>query len=87
MEDFEVEIVATGQVVRVGKEQSILQALRAHGLDPASSCEAGTCGTCRTRYLEGVPDHQDFVLDTDEQSEFVMICVSRSLTPRLKLVL
>lgn len=67
------------------KGQSILEALRNSGTEVESSCEAGTCGTCRTRYLTGSPDHQDFVLSTDEQEEFLMVCVSRSKSPRLVL--
>jgi phthalate 4,5-dioxygenase reductase subunit len=84
--EFEVEIASSGAVVPVHRGQSMLQALRDHGLDMASSCEAGTCGTCRTRYLAGAPDHQDFVLEPAEQEEFVMPCVSRA-TGRIKLAL
>jgi phthalate 4,5-dioxygenase reductase component len=81
---FEVEIASTGAIVAVRGDQTMLAALREHGLDMASSCEAGTCGTCRTRYLAGEPDHQDFVLADDEQREFVMPCVSRA-SGRLRL--
>lgn len=83
---FEVEIASTGAVVAVRANQTMLAALREHGLDMASSCEAGTCGTCKTRYLAGEPDHQDFVLGDDEQAEYVMPCVSRAVG-RLKLAL
>ena len=39
---------ARATTVDVGAHQSILEALRARGLDVPSSCESGTCGTCRT---------------------------------------
>jgi vanillate O-demethylase ferredoxin subunit len=82
---FEVEIASTGEIIPVGLNESILTALRARGCDLDSSCEAGTCGVCRTRILEGVADHQDFVLAEDEQADWMMVCVSRAKTPRLKL--
>jgi ferredoxin len=52
-----------------------------------SSCEEGTCGTCEVRVLEGIPDHRDSVLDADDRDAglCMMICVSRSCTPRLVL--
>jgi ferredoxin len=28
-----------------------------------SSCREGTCGTCETLVLDGIPDHRDSVLD------------------------
>ena len=40
-----------GLEVPVGK--SILAVLREHGCSVASSCESGTCGTCRTGLLHG----------------------------------
>jgi len=59
--------------------------MRAHGLDVPSSCESGTCGTCRTRLLEGVADHRDLVLSDAEQADSIMVCVSRARTPELVL--
>lgn len=81
--DFEVEIKSTGRLIPVDKQETILVALRAAGIELESSCEAGTCGTCMTRYLSGEPDHQDFVLSADEQAEYIMPCVSRCKSARL----
>jgi ferredoxin len=52
-----------------------------------SSCQEGTCGTCETTVLSGTPDHRDSVLTDDEQAanDTMMICVSRSCSPRLVL--
>jgi phthalate 4,5-dioxygenase reductase subunit len=83
--DFSVEIASTGQVVGVAADQTILDALRAAGLDLDSSCEAGTCGTCQTRYLEGDVAHEDYVLLDDERETQMMICVSRAVSKQLKL--
>jgi vanillate O-demethylase ferredoxin subunit len=82
---FEVELASDGRVISVPAGQSLIEALRSNGVEVESSCEAGTCGTCRTRYIEGEVDHQDFVLDADEQREFLMVCVSRAKSKRIKI--
>ena len=82
---FEVEIASTGAVYRVPPECSILSVLLSEGMLIDSSCEAGVCGTCTTRYLSGEPDHRDFVLSDVEQREHVMVCVSRAKSARLVL--
>jgi phthalate 4,5-dioxygenase reductase subunit len=80
---FRVRLARSGMTIDVGAHQSILEALRAHGLDVPSSCESGTCGTCRTTLLEGVADHRDLVLSEAEQADNIMICVSRARTREL----
>jgi len=82
---FEVEIASTGAVYPVPPDRSILSVLLDQGVLVDSSCEAGVCGTCTTRYLSGEPDHRDFVLSEAEQREHVMVCVSRARSPRLTL--
>ena len=82
---FRVRLARSGAAIDVGADQSILDAMRAHGLDVPSSCESGTCGTCRTRLLEGVADHRDLVLSDAEQADSIMVCVSRARTPELVL--
>ncbi len=83
--EFRVRLARSGDVVAVGAEESILDALRRHGLDVPSSCEAGTCGSCRMTLLAGEVDHRDFVLDEHEYSSAIMICVSRALSEELTL--
>ena len=83
--EFEVEMLSTGAVYPVPAQQSILSVLLAAGLPVPSSCEAGVCGTCRTRYVAGTPDHRDFILTDDERADSVMICVSRAAGGRLVL--
>ncbi len=82
---FEVELGSDGRrfVVPVGK--SILDTLRAEGVHIPSSCESGTCGSCKTRLLEGEADHRDLVLLEEEQADHIMVCVSRARSPRLVL--
>ena len=62
---------------------TILEAMRAAGHDVPSSCESGTCGTCRTKLIAGEADHRDLVLTEAERSSQIMICVSRAKTPDL----
>jgi vanillate O-demethylase ferredoxin subunit len=82
---FRVKIASTGQVIDVPSERSVLSVLREHGFEVEAQCELGVCGTCRTRYLEGEPDHRDFVLEPDEQSREMTLCCSRSKSPLLVL--
>ena len=75
---FTVRLARSAKRIEVGAEQSILMALRQAGVLVPSSCESGTCGTCRTGLLSGRVDHRDFVLMDDEQASQIMLCVSRA---------
>ena len=82
---FEVQLGRGGDVLTVPVGTTILETLRAHGRRLPSSCESGTCGTCRVGLIEGSPDHRDLVLDPGERKRAVMACVSRAKSPRLVL--
>jgi ferredoxin-NADP reductase len=85
---FQVELASSGRVIDVPAGISILTAVRDAGLEVLSSCEEGTCGTCETGVLDGIPDHRDSVLTAAERAtatDIMMICVSRAKTPRLVL--
>jgi phthalate 4,5-dioxygenase reductase component len=73
-----VKLARSGDIVEVPVTQTILEALREHGLEVPSSCETGTCGTCRTKMLSGAADHRDLVLAEHERGDHIMICVSRA---------
>src|ERR1700751_4304935 len=51
----------TELTVRVAADQTLLQALRAVGVDVASDCEEGLCGSCEVHVIEGEIDHRDKV--------------------------
>jgi ferredoxin-NADP reductase len=87
MENFEVVLEASGLTLTVGPDQSIADVVEAAGVDVLTSCREGTCGTCETPVLDGVPDHRDSLLSEAEKAEndVMMICCSRSATPRLVL--
>jgi phthalate 4,5-dioxygenase reductase subunit len=80
---FDVVLAKSGARLEVPAGVSILDAMRAQGHKAPSSCESGTCGTCRTRLLEGTVDHRDLVLTEEERATQVMICVSRALSPEI----
>ena len=82
---FEIQLGREGAVLTVPVGTTILETLRAHGRPAPSSCESGTCGTCRVGLVEGTADHRDLVLDPGERQRAIMVCVSRAKSPRLVL--
>ena len=75
---FKIKLARSGAVLDVPTTKTILEVLREHGLEVPSSCETGTCGTCRTKMLAGEADHRDLVLADHERKDNIMICVSRA---------
>lgn len=77
---FEIELARSGMVVAVPVDQSVLEAVRAAGVDHPSSCEMGFCGTCETTVLAGDVDHRDDLFTEDERKSgsSMLICVSRA---------
>ena len=82
---FTVRLQKTGITIGVSSEQTILQALRGAGLRVPSSCESGTCGSCRTPLLAGQAEHRDMVLTDNEKATQIMVCVSRAKSSELVL--
>ena len=80
---FKVKLARSGAVLEVPTTKTILEVLRDHGLEVPSSCETGTCGTCRTKMLAGTADHRDLVLADHERADTIMTCVSRALTDEI----
>ncbi len=84
---FDVELVRSGLTLTVPADRSILEVAEDAGVPVLSSCREGTCGTCETPVLGGLPDHRDSLLTGDERAagETMMICVSRSCGRKLVL--
>lgn len=84
---FEVELQQSGKVLTIPADQSIAETLEEAGVYIPRSCNEGTCGTCLTSVVEGVPDHRDSFLRPRqrEKNRLIMVCCSRSKTPRLVL--
>ena len=77
---FTVDLADSGLTLTVGADQSLLQALRAAGVDVPSDCEEGLCGTCECSVLAGDPDHRDRVLTRAERDagDRIVTCCSRA---------
>ena len=84
---FEVHLAQRNITLTVQPEQSILKVLQDAGVDVPFSCSEGICGTCLTKVKEGEPDHWDMYLTPQEQEkgDCIMVCISRSKSPRLVL--
>ncbi len=84
---FEVVLARSALTLTVPHDASVLETVRAAGVEVLYSCTEGTCGTCETDVLDGVPDHRDSLLTADERAagETMMICVSRCHGDRLVL--
>jgi len=82
---FDIVLDYSEMELHVPADKTIIEVIEAAGIDVMSSCREGTCGTCETIVLEGVPDHRDSYLSAAEKSsnEVMMICCSRAKTPRL----
>src|SRR5258708_5381202 len=65
---FTVVLANSGARIEVAPGASILEAMRSSGYDAPSSCESGTCGTCRTRLLSAEADHRDPARTDDAQA-------------------
>ncbi|MGV6875768.1 PDR/VanB family oxidoreductase [Pseudochelatococcus sp. B33] len=75
---FWVNFASAGTRHFVPADKTILQVLEEAGHAVASSCGAGTCGTCRMKLIEGEADHRDLVLFDDEWDDNIIICCSRA---------
>jgi len=82
---FTVVLAKSGIEVEVGEDDTILKAIERAGVTVESLCREGVCGTCEVAILEGEADHRDQYLDDDEKAaqKTLLLCVSRSRTPRL----
>ncbi|KAL4875367.1 cytochrome P450 [Aspergillus karnatakaensis] len=84
---FEVILNRSGRTLAVPPEQTLLEVLNQNGCGIMSTCSKGTCGTCEVEILEGIAEHRDTVLSSDEKIEnrTMMPCVSRCIGERLVL--
>lgn len=82
---YEVKIASSGQIVPVSAGQTMLDALRQAEIDVPASCEAGICLDCKTRYLDGAPDHKDILLPKAERATHLTPCVSGCRGERITL--
>jgi len=77
-EPFDVRLAQSGETYTVGADETIVEVLERNGVHVDVSCEEGYCGTCMTRYVGGVPEHRDSVLDDANRKNYVMVCCARA---------
>ncbi|MBB4863118.1 vanillate O-demethylase ferredoxin subunit [Pseudomonas nitritireducens] len=84
---FTVKLARSGRSLEVPADRSLLQVLEAHGVAVENSCREGTCASCETRVLAGIPEHRDSVLSEAEKrrNDCMMVCVSRAQSATLEL--
>ena len=77
---FEIVLSRSQRRLSVPADKTILEIVRAAGINADSSCEAGICSTCETTLLAGKPDHRDDILTAADKAanRKIMICVSRA---------
>ena len=86
---FDVELEDSDLNLTVSAGRTLLDVVRAAGIDVPSDCEEGLCGSCEVRVLEGEVEHRDRVLSASERAEGrrMMACCSRAKGQKLRLAL
>jgi cytochrome P450/ferredoxin-NADP reductase len=86
---FDVDLKDSGLSVHVPADRTLLDALRAAGIDVPSDCEEGLCGTCEVHVLSGDIEHRDKILGQAERAANtrIMSCCSRARGKRLQLAI
>ena len=79
-EAFTVELRCSGRRFEVGRDQTLLDALLAQGVDVAHDCRAGICGSCLVPVAGGQLLHQDTFLTAEDRAgdDLMCACVSRA---------
>lgn len=84
-QEFTVRIPALGIETRVGRGQTMLEALESAGADMLSDCRKGECGLCEVRIsaLTGDVDHRDVFYSERQRNarQKMCCCVSRVVAP------
>ncbi|KAF2786865.1 3-chlorobenzoate-3,4-dioxygenase reductase subunit [Melanomma pulvis-pyrius CBS 109.77] len=76
---FTAELRESKKTIEVGGTQSLLDALRAVGMEVDSSCEVGNCGSCRVNVCGGRVEHKGTGLMESEKEGMMLSCVSRGV--------
>ncbi len=82
---FEVHLVKSGATIQVGPDQTIVRAIELTGRRVPTSCLSGLCGACKVEYVAGEVDHRDYILNDDERTHCMTVCVSRAKGKTLSL--
>ena len=82
-----VALDETAHTVPVAADQSILDAVRAAGLNPPFSCVSGVCGICRARLISGSVHMRAHMAleDTEINGGAILTCQSLATSPKLRI--
>jgi ferredoxin len=76
-----MECSRAGKRVPVRAGQSLLEAAETGGVEVASLCRSGVCGTCRVRVSSGEVSCESTVLNADDRAlGYVLACVTTAQT-------
>jgi ferredoxin-NADP reductase len=82
-EPFTLKIPRLGKDILVPRNQTMLEALEAAGVDMISDCRRGECGLCVVDVLavDGIIDHRDVYFSAGQKAENAKVCacVSRAV--------
>ncbi|EXJ62439.1 hypothetical protein A1O7_02874 [Cladophialophora yegresii CBS 114405] len=76
---FTAALLTSQKTIQVPARRSLLEALREAGIDVPSSCEAGSCGTCRVQVAKGRIDHRGTGLLESDKASAMLACSSRGI--------
>lgn len=77
---FEAKVAnKNGKILKVSKDESLLEVLRREYPGIASSCQVGNCGTCKVSLKSGRVDHRGTALLPEEKDSAMLACVSRGI--------
>jgi ferredoxin len=87
-EHVTIELDRRTTTVRYSPGDTLLQTGRMAGLNPPSSCEVGSCGTCMARLTEGCARMlNNDALEDDEVAEgWVLTCQAMPTTQTVRVV-
>jgi ferredoxin len=76
----EIVFRKSGKTVKCTIDDAILDVAESNGIAYESSCRAGTCGTCKTKKIEGTVhlDEQQVLSEADISEGFILACVGRA---------
>jgi ferredoxin-NADP reductase len=86
---FEVRLCKSDKKIKVGENESLLEAIERAGVEAPFLCRGGACGQCETDVVshDGEFIHRDHWLDDDQHAsgKKIMPCVSRFVGKSLEL--
>ena len=73
---MQVTLAASGRTLTVPRGQSLLTALEAQGIKPASGCRMGICNTCACGKVSGATRHLHTGESASEPVSALRLCVN-----------